>query len=84
MAEKKKTDSKKAAPKKAVKLVDRPGMIEHIKNHSPYPTTKKALMSSCNDMADLPEPDRKWIIAKLPDGEYKTAADVLKAVGLDE
>jgi hypothetical protein len=65
-------------------LVDKAGFIEHVKKHAPYPTTKKDLLAACNNAADLNDADRKYMMAKLPDGTYKTPEDVLKALNVKE
>lgn len=57
-------------------------MKSHINNHVNYPTTKKALMEACNNMNHITDEDKKWFADTLPDGEYKTPEDVMKALGM--
>lgn len=56
-------------------------LTSHIKEHTSYPTTKKALVESCSNMAHVPEPARRWAADKLPDRTYASADAVLKALG---
>jgi len=48
-----------------------------------YPTTKTQLVEACNRMMDVPEDLREWFIKTLPEGTYKTADEVLKALRLE-
>jgi hypothetical protein len=57
-------------------------MKKHIKEHVSYPTTKKALVEACNMMSDVPKWDKDWFEKNLPDKEYKTAEEVMKALNL--
>jgi hypothetical protein len=63
---------------------DGAAIVQHVKSHTTYPTTKKKIVEACNNMADINEHDRKWFQGKLPDGEYRSAQDVLTALGLKE
>lgn len=51
----------------------------HLKSHLKYPATKKELVTTCNNLADLPE-DKDWFAKTLPEGTYKAPVDVLKAL----
>lgn len=53
----------------------------HIYDHVNYPTTKKDLTDACNNMTDISAADKKWFVEKLPEGEYKSPEDVVKALG---
>lgn len=57
-------------------------LVSHIQNHINYPTTKKALVEECSNMAHVPEPTRRWVVEKLPDRTYDTSAQVMKALEL--
>lgn len=54
--------------------------LEHAKNHVKYPATKKQLMEACNNFSDIPAADRDWFNKNLPDGKYKEANEVFKAL----
>lgn len=55
---------------------------EHIKSHLKYPATKKQLVEACNKMSDVPKADREWFQKNLPEGTYKSADEVIKALKL--
>lgn len=56
-------------------------LLRHILRHVSYPTTKKVLVESCNNMEDIDNADdKKWFIENLPEGEYKTPIDVIRAL----
>lgn len=63
-------------------MMDKNRMTKHINDHVNYPTTKKALMDACNNMTDIPDEDKKWFADILPDVEYKTPEEVMKALGI--
>ena len=54
--------------------------LDHIKNHTEYPTTSQALMAACNNMSDVAGEDKEWFGKTLPEGTYGTPEDVVKAV----
>ncbi len=56
--------------------------IEHIKEHIKYPATKKQMIEACNMMYDVPKADKEWFEKNLPEGTYKNADEVLKALKL--
>jgi len=62
--------------------VSKKEVIEHIKGHVKYPTTKKQLVEACNKMGDVPKSDKEWFQKNLPEGTYKTPQEVLKALKL--
>ena len=57
-------------------------LTSHIRDHISYPTTKKALVEACSNMAHVPKASRDWAADKLPDRTYASAAEVLKALGM--
>ena len=57
------------------------GAIDHLKTHQQYPATKAQLVAACNSLSDFSQEDKKEFIEKLPDGTYKSADDVIKALG---
>ena len=54
--------------------------MEHVKNDVMYPTDRNGVVTACNGMSDLPQSDRDWFAKTLPEGKYRSADDVLKAV----
>lgn len=59
--------------------------MDHIKDHvGGYPTTKKTLVESCNNMSEFNEEEKKWFMEKLSHDEYATPEDVMKDLGWEE
>jgi hypothetical protein len=56
--------------------------VERHVQHLTYPSTKNQLVTACNNMAEMPEFDRKWIADNLPEGRYERPEDVLRALDL--
>ncbi len=54
--------------------------LEHLKHHVTYPTDRKGLLAACTGMSDVEAADREWFTKTLPEGKYKGAEDVLRAV----
>jgi len=52
--------------------------IQHIK----YPSKKSEIIAACVSMAEMPKADREWIEQNLPDGTYKSADEVVRALKL--
>lgn len=63
-------------------MMDKKKVMTHVNEHVNYPTTKKDLVEACNNMMDITDEDKKWFIATLPEGGYKTPGDVAKALGM--
>jgi truncated hemoglobin YjbI len=66
-----------AAPK-----VDARKVADHLEKHVTYPATKADLVAACNGLADHSPDEKTWFAARLPEGKYKSARDVIKALGL--
>ncbi len=63
------------------------GAVDHLKNHQKYPATKTELLAECDNLSDFSEEDKKWFMTTLPDepeGGYKSAEEVMKALSLEE
>ena len=58
------------------------GAIEHLKKHQMYPATRDELVRECNELADFSQEDKVWFMSHLPDGTYRSAQDVTRALGL--
>ena len=56
--------------------------IMHLKEHQQFPATKEELVKTCNSLSDFSESDKKWFEDNLPDREYNSAEEVIKALGL--
>jgi len=54
--------------------------LGHLKNHVQYPADKKAVVAACNGMSDAPQADRDWFAKTLPEGQYRSAEEVAKAL----
>lgn len=62
---------------------DTRGVIRHFKQHQFYPASKSDLMETCNNLSDITNADKEWISRNLPDGEYRTAEEVIKTLKTD-
>jgi len=58
------------------------GTIDHLKDHQSYPATKAELVKECNELSDFSAEDKSWFMEHLPDGTYKSADEVVQALGL--
>jgi hypothetical protein len=56
-------------------------LTSHLKAHVTYPATRTQLLAACSQMADFSSSEKAWFAARLPDGNYKNAGEVLKAIG---
>jgi len=54
--------------------------LGHLKNHVSYPADKKTVIAACNNMVDVPEVDRAWFSKSLPEGNYRNAEEIIKAL----
>lgn len=55
--------------------------ISHLKEHQTYPASKADLVKACNELSDFSEEDKKWFESKLPEGNYNSSEDVIRALG---
>ena len=60
------------------------GAIDHFKTHQSYPATKEELVKECSGLSDFSEADKEWFMKTLPEGTYKSAEDVMGALGLNQ
>ena len=56
--------------------------VEHLREHQDYPATKADLVAACNNLSDFAAADKKWFSDNLPEGAYKSAEDVMKALAM--
>jgi hypothetical protein len=61
---------------------DKKELMAHLKNHVMYPANKRTIVEMCNNMEHVPSETRSWVEQKLPEGNYKTADDVVRSLGL--
>ncbi len=54
--------------------------LEHLKKHVNYPADRQQVIAACNNMMDVDSEDRTWFTSALPDGNYSSADDVVKAL----
>lgn len=57
------------------------GAISHLKGHQTYPATKEDLIKECDNLSDFSDDDKKWFGDNLPDKTYKSAEEVMSALG---
>jgi hypothetical protein len=55
---------------------------EHILNHQTYPATKAQIVESCSHLVCISDKDRQWFIEALPEGTYRSAAELMKVMGI--
>jgi hypothetical protein len=63
--------------------VTRPDMKKlgmHLRDHQKYPATREELLASCNELVDFSDGEKRWFADHLPEGTYKSAGQVLKAL----
>lgn len=62
---------------------DKKNVIDHLKNHQSYPATSEELVKECDDLSDFSSEDKKWFMETLPAGTYKSADEVIMALGIN-
>ena len=55
---------------------------EHLAKHIKYPATKADILKACNDFSDVTGEDKSSFEAALPEGTYKSADEVVKALSM--
>lgn len=55
-------------------------VTQHLKEHQTYPATRAQLLAACNDLVDFSAGEKRWYADHLPEGTYKSAAEVLKTI----
>lgn len=63
-------------------MKDKASALEHLKMHQKYPATKDDLVEECDNLSDFSKEDKTWFMSHLPEGTYKSADEVVKALGL--
>jgi hypothetical protein len=55
---------------------------DHLKNHVKYPATRAQLLAACADTPEFTAQEMKWFADNIPEGTYKSADEVMKALKL--
>ena len=45
-----------------------------------YPATRAQILAACAQTPEFTEGEKAWFAARLPDGTYKSATEVLRVV----
>jgi hypothetical protein len=72
-----------AAKKMKATAPDRQKLLDHLEQHQQYPATRAQLLASCKDLVDFTDGEKRWFVDRLPEGNYKSAAEVMKVVWKD-
>jgi hypothetical protein len=57
-------------------------LAQHLQEHpQKYPATRADLLAACDGLAEFSAGEKRWYADHLPEGTYKSAAEVLKAIG---
>jgi hypothetical protein len=54
--------------------------LGHLKHHVQYPASRSQVVAACNNMADVGEANRDWFSKNLPEGTYKSPAEIMGAL----
>jgi hypothetical protein len=54
--------------------------LGHLKNHVTYPANRAQVVAACNGMSDAPKDDGEWFSKALPEGNYRSADEVMSAL----
>ena len=53
----------------------------HLRAHVTYPATRTQILAACAQTPEFTAGEKAWFAARLPDGTYKTADQVLASLG---
>ena len=62
-------------------MQDKKNAMDHLKTHQKYPASKAELVAECNSLSDFSSEDKKWFEENLPEKTYKSAEEVMMALG---
>jgi hemoglobin len=62
--------------------VDTKRLGRHLAVEVEYPATRAQLVGGCKDLTSFSPEEKQWFAAKLPEGSYRSAEEVMKALGL--
>ena len=54
----------------------------HIGSDVAYPASCEQIVNACNNMSEFSADEKAWFAEALPHGNFKSAADVNRAVGI--
>jgi hypothetical protein len=69
----------KAAAK--AKKPDMRRVAEHLRDHVKYPATRQQILDACAQTDEFSAGEKAWAAAHLPEGNYASPDEVLKALG---
>jgi len=52
---------------------------KHLEEHQSCPATRKELVAECDSLSDFSAEDKAWFLKNLPEGNYSSADEVVKA-----
>jgi hypothetical protein len=53
----------------------------HLSGHVTYPATRAQVLAACASTPEFTAGEKAWFAGRLPEGTYKSAHEVLAAVG---
>lgn len=62
--------------------VDRQKLVTHLQNHVEYPADRQAVLAACANTDEFTAAQKDWVAKTLPEGNYASAEDVAKALGV--
>lgn len=54
----------------------------HLADHVKYPAKRADILAACADTPEFTTREKQWISENLPEGEYKSADDAVRALRL--
>lgn len=67
-----------------MKMQNMQGILEHLEKHQKYPASKDELVKECDELSDFSKGDKEWFMKNFPDKTYKSADEVIGALGLEQ
>jgi hypothetical protein len=61
---------------------DRDQTILHLQRHVEYPASRTKVLAACANTPEFNEAEKKWFTDNLPEGNYASADEVMKALHL--
>jgi hypothetical protein len=62
---------------------DKGRATEHLQKHVTYPATRAQILAACANTPEFTEGEKKWLSDSLPEGTYRSADEVVKAIRLE-
>jgi len=54
----------------------------HLADHVKYPAKRADILAACADTPEFTSAEKQWLADNLPEGDYKDANDVVRALKL--